>query len=162
MKSLARILILTVLAFAMNVAYGQQPMPLGPYGQIPAVATNTNATATATTFTFTPGQMSTVFVSLNSGGAVTAATTPTAAQLCQLFPFVQASGASNFHWDWYLVNAGANTITVALGANVSATTGYTGTLATVAASVKHFMIVLTNCVAGSETAQLLSFGTSVF
>ncbi len=93
-------------------------------------------------------------------GALTC-TTPTATQLCALFPFV-GSTAANFHWDTYLVNAGTGTITVALGSGVSGTAGYTGTLTVASGSVKHFMFVLTNCAAGSQAAQILSLGVSVF
>jgi oxalate decarboxylase/phosphoglucose isomerase-like protein (cupin superfamily) len=148
-----------LLAISAIRLLGQQTMPLGPYGKLPVVIGNTS-TATAT---LTPGQMTTVHINNNAGAATL--TTPTATLLCRLFPFVRSSGNAagtvNFAWDWYVVNNGTMTVTLAGGSGVSVTSGYTGTLTIAAASVKHFMVVLTNCGA-TPAAALLSLGTSVF
>jgi hypothetical protein len=134
--------------------FAQQTMPLGPYGKIPAVSGNAS-TATAT---LTPGQMSTVMINANAGAATL--TTPSATLLCRLFPFVGSGNSNNFWWDWYLINNGTMTVTVAVGSGVTNTPS-TGTLTVAAASVKHFMIVLTGCT-GTPAAQIISLGTSVF
>ena len=153
--------LILVFLIAMASAFAQQTMPLGLYGQIPAVpGINNLACAGASgTVALTPNQMSTVAVTVQTGALI--CTTPTATLMCSLFPFVASAGNNNFHWDWYLVNNGTGTVTVAGGTGVVATTGYTGTLTVAAASVKHFLVVLTGCGA-SPSALLLSLGTSVF
>lgn len=112
----------------------------------------------------TANQFSTVGVTSQTGAL--SCTTPTATQLCALFPFANATGTP-FWWDFYLVNAGTGTVTVGLGSGVTnAGSAYTGTLTVAAGSVKHFIIVLTACgnptVPGTPAAQLFSLGTSVF
>ena|SRR5882672_32475 len=146
--------LLLILALVASFAAAQQTMPLGPYGTIPARSGN----ASTVTATLTPGQMSKVMINANAGAATL--TTPTATLLCALFPFVGASGSNNFSWDWYLVNNGSATVTVAVGSGVTNTPS-TGTLTVVAASIKHFLIVLTACT-GTPAAQIISLGTSVF
>lgn len=156
-----RVIMAAVCLFMVPAAFAQQTMPLGSYGQIPAVpgANNAACAGASGTVALTPGQMSTVAVTSQSGALT--CTTPTATQLCALFPFVGAQAQNNFHWDWYVVNGGSGTVTLAGGTGVAATTGYTGTLTVAAGSVKHFMLVLTACGA-SPAASLLSLGTSVF
>lgn len=142
------------LVFA-GIATAQQTMPLqrSVSGQVPFRSGNT----AADTASLTPGQMS----SLLTGTPTAAAnyTTPTATQLCQLFPFV-GSSATNLHWDWWIKNtsAGANTITVVGGTGVT----ITGTATVTQNNIKHFMVVLDNCVSGSQAAHVFSLGTSAF
>ncbi len=152
--------VMIVMAALCAGLFAQQTMPLGPYGQIPATSNNNAACAGASgTVTLTPGQMSTIATTSQSGALT--CTTPTATLLCRLFPFV-AAGNPGWHWDWYLVNAGTGTVTVALGSGVTnAGSAYTGTLTVASGSVKHFIITLTACT-GTAAAQLFSLGTSVF
>jgi len=151
-----RILVLSVLIFG---AYASaQTMPIERIVGLPARTGNSVCLGASGTVAMTPTQVSTIAVSGQSGALT--CTTPTAAQLCALFPFV-GSSASNFHWDSYLVNAGTGTVTVALGTGVT-NAAYTNTFTVASGSVKHFLYVLTNCVAGSQAAQILSLGTSVF
>jgi hypothetical protein len=159
--------ILTLALFLGALAFSQV-MPLNPYNpQIPVLAGNTalcpGSTGTVSMTVATSG-MSTVGVTSQTGALT--CTTPTATILCALFPFVNATGAP-FWWDFYLVNAGTGTVTVALGTGVTnAGSAYTGTLTVAAGSVKHFIVVLTACgnptVPGTPAAQLFSLGTSVF
>ena len=151
-----RILALSILVFAGYAA--GQTMPIERAVGLPARTGNSVCLGASGTVAMTPTQVSAIAVTGQSGALI--CTTPTAAQLCALFPFV-GSSASNFHWDSYLVNAGTGTVTVGLGTGVT-NAAYTNTLTVAAGSVKHFMYVLTNCVAGSQTAQILSLGTSVF
>ena len=149
MKRLAFLFALTAAAL-----FAQQTMPLGVYGQIPALTGNT----AADTATLTPGQMSTLLT-----GTPTAAanyTTPTATNLCALFPFVQAQNANNFYWHWYIKNtsAGANTITVVAGSGVT----LVGTGTAAQNNVRHFLVILTNCTSGSAAAQVVSLETAAF
>ncbi len=155
--------IFSVICLLISLCVGlvaQQTMPLGIYGQIPALLGNNAACAGASgTVALTPGQMSQIAITSQSGALT--CTTPTATLLCRLFPFVNA-GNAGFHWDWYLVNAGTGTVTVALGSGVTnAGSSYTGTLTVAAGSVKHFIITLSACT-GTPAAQLFSLGTSVF
>src|ERR1700674_3143844 len=136
-----------------------QSAPIGPFNPKLIANTATQSTATAT---LTFGQMAgTVHVNVNAGAATL--TTPTATILCRLFPYVtaqaNAAGTVNFAWDWYLVNNGTNTVTLAGGTGV--TNVPTGTLTVAAASVKHYLIILTNC-GTTPAAQIVSLGTSVF
>lgn len=149
-----KILGFSILALAMALPLAAQTMPLGLYGKIPARTGNVS-TVTAT---LTASQMSTVMVNTNAGAATL--TLPTATLLCGLFPFVGAAGNNNFWWDWYVINNGTNTVTFVVGAGTTLTPS-TGTLTVVAASVKHFLVVLTGCT-GTPAAQLISLGTSVF
>ena len=151
-----RILALSVLIFAGYAS--AQTMPIERAVGIPARTGNSVCLGASGTVAMTPTQVSAIAVTGQSGALI--CTTPTAAQLCALFPFV-GSSASNFHWDSYLVNAGTGTVTVGLGTGVT-NAAYTNTLTVAANSVKHFLYVLTNCVAGSQAAQILSLGTSVF
>lgn len=151
-----RILALSILIFG---AYASaQTMPIQRIVGIPARTGNLVCPGASGTVAMTPTQVSNIAVTSQSGALT--CTTPTAAQLCALFPFV-GSSAANFHWDMYLVNAGTGTVTTALGTGVT-NTAYTNILTTAASSVRHYMFVLTNCVAGSQAAQILSLGTSVF
>ena len=157
MKRLFLTVALITLASIRLVA--QQTAPIGPYGRLLA---NTASQSTATA-TLTAGQMAgNIHVNTNAGAATL--TTPSATLLCRLFPFVQGStsGTVNFSWDWYLVNNGTMTVTLAFGTGV--TNVPTGTLTVAAASVKHFVIILTNCGAtpAANAAQVISLGTSVF
>lgn len=151
-------LFLAVIVLATASLSLAQVMPIERIVGIPARTGNSVCLGASGTVAMTPTQVSTIAVSGQSGALT--CTTPTATQLCALFPFV-GSTASNFHWDSYFVNAGTGTVTVALGSGVSGTSGYTGTLTVASGSTKHFMYVLTNCAAGSQAAQLLSLGTSV-
>ena len=148
----------TFFALALLMALpvlAQQRMPIerGVMGTVPFRTGNT----AADTASLTPGQMS----SLLTGTPTAAAnyTTPTATQLCQLFPFV-GSAAANLYWPWWVKNTsgGANTITVVGGTGVTVT----GTATIAQNAVKMFMVVLDNCVAGSQAAHVISLGTSTF
>jgi hypothetical protein len=148
-----------LLAVASIRLVAQQTAPVTPFN--PGLIANTGSQSTATA-TLTPGQMAgKIHVNANAGAATL--TTPTATLLCRLFPFVtsqgNAAGTVNFSWDWYLVNNGTMTVTLAFGTGV--TNVPTGTLTVAAASVKHFMVILTNCGA-TPAAQVISLGTSVF
>jgi hypothetical protein len=151
-----RILLMTSFILAVAMA-GAQTMPLERVVGIPARTGNSTCLGASGTVAMTPTQVSALSVTGQSGALT--CTTPTATQLCALFPFVGGS-AANFHWDSYLINAGTGTVTVGLGTGV--TNPLTGTLTVAAGSVKHFLYVLTNCVAGSQAAQIISLGTSVF
>ncbi len=156
-----RIFSITILMATLCVAlFAQQTMPLGAYGQIPAVLGNNAVCAGASgTVTMTPGMMSTLAITSQSGALT--CTTPTATLLCRLFPFVNA-GNPGWHWDFYLINAGTGAVTVALGSGVTnAGSSYTGILTVAAGSVRHFIITLSACT-GTPAAQLFSLGTSVF
>jgi len=150
-----RIIALSVLIFAGYAS--AQVMPLTRTASISARTGNLVCSGASGTVAMTPTMVSNIAIS-NQSGALTC-TTPTAAQLCALFPF--GSGKNDFHWDSYLINGGTGTVTVAAGTGVT-NTAYTNTLTVAAGSVKHFMYVLTSCTTGSETAQILSLGTSVF
>ncbi len=144
---------LSILFAMVSPSFAQQPMPLVRTVGVPFRTGN----VAADTASLTPGQMS----GLLTGTPTAAAnyTTPTATQLCQLFPFVTGA-AANFHWDvyWKNTSAGANTITAVGGTGVTVV----GTATVAQLSIKHFIVVLTNCVAGAQAAQLISLGTSVF
>lgn len=145
-----------VIALSMALPMlAQQKMPLerGVIGLVPFRSANT----AADTASLVPGQMSSILT-----GTPTAAanyTTPTATQLCQLFPFV-GSASANLHWDWWIKNtsAGAFAITVVGGTGVTVT----GTATVAQNFIKHFMIVLDNCTAGNQAAHVFSLGTSAF
>jgi hypothetical protein len=152
------ILLSAILFGAVAFGQGGVVMPLQRTVGIPARTGNTPCLGASGTVAMTPTQVSAIAVTGQSGALT--CTTPTATQLCALFPFVGGT-AANFHWDSYLVNAGTGTVTVALGTGVT-NAAYTNTLTVAAGSVKHFLYVLTNCVAGSQAAQILSLGTSVY
>lgn len=147
-----------VLILAAGAAFGQT-MPIERIVGVPARTGNSVCAGASGTVAMSPTQVSELMVSVQTGALT--CTTPTAAQLCALFPFV-GSSAANFHWDSYFINNGTGTTTLALGSGVSGTAGFTGTLTVAAGSVRHILWVLTNCVAGSQAAQLISLGTSVF
>jgi hypothetical protein len=155
--AMKKILLVASVLLAMALPSFSQTMPLERTVGIPARTGNSTCLGASGTVAMTPTQVSELSVTGQSGALT--CTTPTATQLCTLFPFVGGS-AANFHWDMYLINAGTGTVTVALGTGV--TNPLTGTLTVAAGSVKHFLFVLTNCVAGSQAAQLISLGTSVF
>lgn len=151
--------IFLMVAFVLAVVSASaQTMPIERIVGIPARTGNLVCPGASGTVAMTPTQVSNIAVTSQSGALT--CTTPTAAQLCALFPFV-GSTAANFHWDTYLVNAGTGTVTTALGSGVT-NTAFTNILTTASGSVRHYMFVLTNCAAGSQAAQLLSLGTSVF
>jgi len=130
-------------------------MPLGLYGQIPFRTGNT----AADTATLVSGQMS----GLLTGTPTAAAnyTTPTATQLCALFPFVKSGANTGFWWDMWVKNtsAGANTITVVAGSGVTVV----GTATIAQNALKHFRIVLNQCgPTVTPAAQVISLGTSTF
>jgi hypothetical protein len=141
------------LLVALPVLAQKMPTERSVIGTVPFRTGN----VAADTISLVPGQMS----SLLTGTPTAAAnyTTPTATQLCALFPFVQSS-AANLYWPWWIKNtsAGANTITVVGGTGVT----ITGTATVAQSAVKMFMVVLDNCVAGSQAAHVISLGTSVF
>ncbi len=154
--NIVRIALMALAVFAGNAF--AQTMPIQRIVGIPARTGNLVCSGASGTVAMTPNMVSNIAIT-NQSGALTC-TTPTAAQLCALFPFVGSTSA-NFHWDMYLVNAGTGTVTTALGSGVT-NTAYTNILTTAANSVRHYMFVLTNCASGSQAAQLLSLGTSVF
>jgi len=156
MENMTRVFVLMILA--VGISFGQV-MPSSTNQATPARTGNAVCPGSTGTVAMVPTQVSTLAISVQTGALI--CTTPTATQLCALFPRV-GSTASDFHWDWYLINGGTGTVTVGLGTAVSGTSGFTGTLTVAAGSVKHFMFVLTNCVAGTQAAQLISLGTSVF
>lgn len=139
------------------IAQGPPSAPLGPYGNLGATlwSQGTGATITVPAINMTG-------IATGAPGSAATYTTDTAANLCALFPFVaQQSGASaNFAWDWYLKDtSGANAIsTFTAGSGV--TLVGTGTVA--ANNVRHYKIVLTNCVAGSQAATIYSLETAAF
>lgn len=151
MKSFQRIIAFTFLALAAVTATAQTM----PFSRPVAVPFRTGNTA-ADTAVLVPTQMS----GLLTGTPTAAAnyTTPTATQLCALFPFV-GSNATNFHWDiyWKNTSAGANTITAVAGTGVT----ITGTATVAQNAIKHWMVVLTGC-AATPAAQLISLGSSTF
>ena len=160
-----RIGFLTLFLFATVCAFAQ--MPIAPYNpQIPVQTANVNLCpgSTGTVSMGTASVMSTIGVTVQTGALT--CTTPSATGLCTLFPTVAANG-NVFWWDFYLVNNGTGTVTVALGTGVTnGGSAYTSTLTVAAASVKHFIVQLTACgtptVPGSPSANLFSLGTSVF
>lgn len=152
-----RIFLMAAFVFAVAMA-GAQTMPLQRIAGIPARTGNSVCLGASGTVAMTPTQVSNIAVTGQSGALT--CTTPTATQLCALFPFVGGT-APNFHWDMYLVNGGTGTVTTALGAGVT-NTAYTNIYTTAAGSVRHFLFVLTNCASGTQAAQILSLGTSVF
>lgn len=147
-----RIFLMTAFVLAA-VSLSAQTMPLERIVNTPFRTGNT----AADTATLVPTQMS----GLLTGTPTAAAnyTTPTATQLCALFPFV-GSNAANFHWDiyWKNTSGGANTITAVAGTGVTVV----GTATVAQNAVKHWMVVLTGCVSGSAAAQLISLGSSTF
>ncbi len=144
-----------VLFFALALSLSAQRMPLGLYGQIPFRSGNT----AADTISLVPAQMSTLLT-----GTPTAAanyTTPTATQLCALFPFVKSGANTGYWWEWYVKNtsAGANTITVVAGSGVTVV----GTATIAQNNVKAFVIVLDQCgPTVTPAAHIFSMGTSTF
>lgn len=134
----------------------QQALPLGAYGNIPALTGNVGATITGTV----PSTQMAGLLNQTPGAAITD-TTDTATNLCALFPVVQNQGA--FSWDLWSKNIGAGgIITWAGGAGV--TLVGTGTIAT--NSVRHFKVTVNGCGTGTPTptptAQLISLETSAF
>lgn len=156
---------LMTLFFLAVVASAQ--MPINPYHpQIPVQSANINLCpgSTGTVSMGTAAVLSTIGVTVQTGALT--CTTPTATAMCTLFPTVSNTGAP-YWWDFYLVNNGTGTVTVALGTGVTNSgSAYTSTLTVAAGSVKHFVIQLTACgtptVPGSPAANLFSLGTSVF
>jgi hypothetical protein len=151
----------TVVAFAVIAALlvlGQNPAPLGNYGNLGFVTT-TISTATAT---LTANQMLGVTVGSNAG-AVTF-TTDSAVNICSMFPFVGASSSQGFAYDWYVKSTGAGGMTApTMGAGV--TLVGTGTAATL--TVRHFKVILDACpVPGTTTptaaVRLFSLETTAF
>lgn len=157
MENFSRIFVLMILA--IGVSFGQA-MPLERAVGIPARTGNGVCAGSTGTVAWGGGTSGVSAIALGVQSGALTCTTPTATQLCALFPSV-GSTAANFHWDTYLVNSGTGTITVALGTGVT-NAAYTNTYTVAANSVKHFMWVLTNCAAGAQAAQILSLGTSVF
>lgn len=135
-------------------AFAQQSQPIGPYGWLAWLTTNT-ATNTAT---ISAQNMVGVLTGTPTAGATY--TTDTATNLCALFPFVANQNVNNFGWDWTIKNtsAGANTITVAGGTGVT----LIGTGTAAQNNLRHFKVVLTNCTAGSQAANLFSLETAAF
>jgi hypothetical protein len=143
------------LFLAASLGFAQK-MPVERAIATPARTGNQVCAGASGTVAMTPTMVSTIAVSVQSGALT--CTTPTAVQLCALF---SSSGYTNLHWDSYFVNGGTGTVTVALGTGVT-NTAYTNIYTVAAGSVRHFLYVLSNCTAGSEAAQILSLGTSVF
>lgn len=144
---------LMVAFIVAAVAASAQTMPLERIVNTPFRTGN----VFTDTGSLVPGNMS----GLLTGTPTAAAnyTTPTATQLCNLFPFVGGT-AANFHWDiyWKNTSGGANTITAVGGTGVTVV----GTATVAQNNVKHWMVVLTNCASGTQAAQLISLGTSTF
>lgn len=151
-KYLAFISLLLVMTVS---AVAQGRMPLGLYGQIPFRSGNT----AADTATLVTAQMSALLT-----GTPTAAanyTTPTATQLCTLFPFVKAGANTGFYWTWIVKNtsAGANTITVVAGTGVT----IVGTATIAQNALKPFIIVLDQCgPTVTPAAHIFSLGSATF
>lgn len=152
-KVLGTLFLLTMF-FAMSVpARAQQAAPIGPLGVLQFTQNNT----AADTIALLPSQMVGLLVGTPTAGATY--TTPTATQLCQLFPFVASSNASFFNWLFVVKNTsgGANTITMAGGTGV--TLRGTGTIAQNA--VRIFYVEITGC-SGTPAANLYSLMTGAF
>lgn len=143
------------IAFLLCMSFAfAQSVPLGPMGNLPF----TTATVAADTATLTNAQMVGLLTGTPTAGATY--TTPTAAQLCTYFRNIIPPITNNYSWHLWVKNtsAGSNTITVAGG------TGVTNVGARTAAqnNVRHFVIAITNCTAGSEAASLVSLETAAF
>lgn len=149
-----RIFFLTLCAFIVAMTANAQPQPLS------APPVNVSWTAIAvlptTTGTLTARQMVGIGAAAVSGAS--SFTTPTATQLCALFPTVGASN-QDFNWDWYLRNtaSGADAITMLAGSGVT----LSGTMTVAQNAVKHFKISIRNC-GGTPAAVLYSLGSSTF
>lgn len=152
-QSVLTAVFMLVLLFSMSTLAIAQPAPLGPMGNLPFSQLNV-ATDTAS---LVPSQMVGLLVGTPTAGATY--TTPTATQLCALFPFVGASNATSFSWLFVVKNtsAGANTITLAGGTGV--TLSGTGTAAQ--NTVRLFMIEVRGC-GGTPAALLYSLNTGSF
>lgn len=130
-----------------------QKQPIGFMGSFPYTTTTVLPPTTPTT-------LSALQVVGDATAALTTAiahTTPTATQLCALFPGMQIS--SIMSWDWFIRNtaAGASTLTITAGSGVTGV----GTLTIAQNNVKHFKWSLRGC-GGTPAARLISLGTSVF
>lgn len=150
-KILGAMFVLTLLCAVPAIA--QQAAPIGPLGVLQFTQNNT----AADTIALLPSQMVGLLVGTPTAGATY--TTPTATQLCQLFPFVASSNASFFNWLFVVKNtsAGANTITMAGGTGV--TLRGTGTIAQ--SAVRIFYVEVTGC-SGTPAANLYSLMTGAF
>ena len=138
--------------FLAALALSAQVMPLNPtVGQAP-MRTGNVATDTAT---LTPGQMSSLLTATPTAAATL--TTPTATQMCALYPTLKAKNATNYWYFWIVKNtsAGANTITVAGGTNMTVV----GT-ATIAQNAAKIFAITLNCAA--LTGQVISIGSLTF
>jgi len=142
-----------VVLLCISAFFVHAQQPIGPYGNLPFTLNNTAADTAA----LVPAQMVGLLTGTPTAGATY--TTPSATALCALFPFVGASNANSFTWDWYVKNtsAGANTITAAGGTGV--TLRGTGTAAQ--NNLRHFKIELTTCT-GTPAANLYSLETAAF
>ena len=154
MKRFQSLLFLFAALFAAFQVYGQQTMPLGPYGNIPLLSSNPVA---VDTIALTVSQMRGLLV----GTPTTAATytTPTATALCSAFPFVGSSAAVGWNFDWWVKNTsgGSNTITLAGGTGVT----LVGTGTALQNTVRHFKVTFpTGCRTNAVT--LISLETSAF
>jgi hypothetical protein len=148
-----RTLLLLGISLLISAASFAQTVPLGPYGNIPVNTANT----AADTIVLVTGQMYGILT-----GTPTAAanyTTPTATQLCTVFPFLSSGSATNWAYDWYIKNtsAGGNTITAVAGSGVT----LVGTGTTAQNFVRHFKVVFNTC-SGTPAVQLISLETSAF
>lgn len=138
--------------------FGQQTAPLGPYGNLGWSITTLSAQTPTLTANQMLGNVITTF-----GGATTM-TTDTAVNICSLFPFVGASGAANFAYDWYVKAAAGNTDVIpTAGAGVT----IVGLGTNAASTVRHWKIVLNTCpvpgtILPTAAVTMYSLETSLF
>jgi len=118
--------------------FGQQPLPIGNYGNLGF----TVSVVSTQTPTLVANPQMTGETNFSFAGAVTP-TTDTAANICALFPFIGASGQTNFVYDWYERISGAGGSGVIPTAGTGVTIVGLGTVA--AASVRHWKILLNAC-----------------
>lgn len=153
MKNVSKLFL--VLLLAVMPVLAQFPI-LGPYGVLPVnLAGNVfTDTGSLTTAAFS----SSILTGTPTAGATY--TTPSAAALCALFPFLGANNTINWSYDWYVKNTsgGANTITMSGGSGVT----ITGTATVAQNNVKQFKVLFRSCASGSAAVVLISLGTSVF
>jgi hypothetical protein len=118
--------------------FGQNPAPLGPYGNLGFVV----STISTQTPTLTANQMLGE-TNFTFAGAVTP-TTDTAANICSMFPFVGNPGAGvGYAYDWYERTSGAGGSLVIPTAGTGVTIVGLGTAATL--SIRHWKVVLNTC-----------------
>lgn len=149
-----KVLFLT-LVLCCSLAFAQAPAQILSNGQIPVNLAGNVAVGTAT---LGLASFATQILTGTPTGAASY-TTPTATQLCTLFPFLAQNGAFGWSYDWYVVNTsgGSNTITMVAGSGVT----LVGTGTAAQNFTRHFKVQFVNC-QGTPTVNLISLETSAF